>query len=211
MNMNMKKNYKSYRLHKRFIPDVMRSMDPDKISEISSYYILLRSCSVFEDINDDQIKWVVSKITNTEINDIYDKLLKLGLTNQEIVFRLKRIKYIKNNNDEYKFEPTSILTDIGLMVKDSINIPYFEIKRIREEGIYKGERDPKKIEKIKQMEWILSNVKWKGRDGHINRGTLRPEEASKIIHINPATIRNMLKEYYKDKPIYPEFNKIEEI
>lgn len=211
MNMNIERNSKSYRLHKRFIPDVLRNMDPDKISEISSYYILLRSCSVFENIKDKEIKWVIDRILNTEINDIYGKLLKLGLTNQEIVFRLKRIKYIKNNEDEYKFEPTSILSDIGLMVKDSINIPYLEVKRIREEGVYKGERNPKKIKKMEQMEWILSNVKWKGRDGHINNGNLKPEEASKIININPATIRNMLKEYYKNKPVYPKFEKIEEI
>ncbi len=200
-----------YSTHKRFIADVVRYTDPEVVSEASSHYILLRSCSALSDVQDEQIAWVVGKICNPDLNQIYQYLNRdiKGLSNQEIIFRIKRVKYIVNNADGLRFKPTSVLSDIGQMFKDMITIPYMEVRKMvesseRTEQNVNGIKESKQRKKNREnLEWILKNVSWKGRDGHSNEGSMDANEASKVLGISPLRIRVILKDYYKGKPLEP--------
>ena len=193
-----------YSTHKRFISDVVRYTDPDIISEVSSQYILLKSCSVLSDIPNEQIAWIANKISNSDLSEIYQYLHKdgRGLSNQEIIFRIKRVKYIVNNKDGLTFRPTYVLSNIGQMFKDSIVIPYSEVRKMTElSGEQKVKEESKQTNKTKEnLEWILKNVSWKGRDGHSNEGTMDANEASEKLGISALRIRVILKDYYKGKP-----------
>jgi hypothetical protein len=194
-----------YSTHKRFVSDVVRYTDPDIVSEISSHYILLRSCSVLSDIPDEQIAWVAGRISNPDLSEVYQYLHRdgKGLSNQEIIFRIKRVKYIVNSEDGLRFRPTYVLSDIGQMFKNMITIPYSEVRKMVEESSEKA-KESKQYSKSKgNLEWILKNVSWKGRDGHYNEGTMDANEASEALGISALRIRVILKDYYKDKPLPP--------
>lgn len=197
-----------YSTHKRFVGDVVRYTDPDIVSEISSHYILLRSCSVLSDIPDEQIAWVAGRISNPDLSEVYHYLHRdgKGLSNQEIIFRIKRVKYIVNSEDGLRFRPTYILSDIGQMFKNMITIPYSEVRKMVESSEQKNMKEEKTGRKNKMkenLEWILKNVSWKGRDGHYNEGTMDANEASKALGISALRIRAILRDYYKDKPLPP--------
>ena len=194
-----------YSTHKRFVSDVVRYTDPDIVSEISSHYILLRSCSVLSDIPDEQIAWVAGRISNPDLSEVYQYLHRdgKGLSNQEIIFRIMRVKYIVNSEDGLRFRPTYVLSDIGQMFKNMITIPYSEVRKMVEESSEKA-KESKQYSKSKgNLEWILKNVSWKGRDGHYNEGTMDANEASEALGISALRIRVILKDYYKDKPLPP--------
>ena len=197
---------RSYSTHKRFIADVVRSTDPEIVSEASSHFISLRSCSVLKNIKDEQISWVVSKIVDTNLVDVYKNLYNngTGLTYHQIVARIKRVKYIEHKNGDMKFLPTSVLSELATIFKSEITIPFIEVKRMTE-------TEPSEIEKIdvidvhkkkeEQLTWILENVSWKGRDGHINKGKMSAADAEKILHITALRIRGIIRDYYKSKPL----------
>jgi len=203
---------RSYSTHKRFIADVVRSTDPEIVSEASSHFISLRSCSVLKNIKDEQISWVVSKIVNTNLVDVYKNLYNngTGLTYHQIVARIKRVKYIEHKNGDMKFLPTSVLSELATIFKSEITIPFIEVKRMTE-------TEPSETEKInvidvtniidvnkkkeEQLTWILENVSWKGRDGHMNKGKMSAADAEKILHITALRIRGIIRDYYKSKPL----------
>lgn len=194
-----------YSTHKRFVSDVVRYTDPDIVSEFSSHYVLLRSCSVLSDIPDEQIAWVSSRISNDDLSSVYRCLHRdgMGLSNQEIIFRVKRVKFIVSRKDGLSFNPTSVLSNIGQMFKNTITIPISEVRKMVESSEQKvKEEKTGRSNKVKEnMEWILKNVSWKGRDGHVNKGTMDANEASKKLGISALRIRVMLKDYYKGKPL----------
>ena len=174
------------------------------VSEASSYFILLRSCSAMEDVSDEQISWVVDKIVNTNLSNIYSRLYDdIGLSTQEITFRIKRVKYIVNKNDDLKFKFPNILSEIGATFKNTIVIPYIEVKRMtKEDEIEKVEKVEKekvaRKEKTEQtLKWILENVSWKSRDGVENKGKMSASQASKELNLSAMRIRGMLRNYYK--------------
>lgn len=206
---------RQYSTHKRFISDVVRYTNPEMVAEASSYFILLRSCSVMKDITHDQIAWVVSKIVDMDISNIYRQLYKdgSGLTTQEITFRIKRIKYIaKNSNDDLEFKFPNVLSEIGTTFKNTIVIPYIEVKRMTEEKVEKKPEEEKQERKQKTQEtlnWVLENVKWKGRDGTVNNGTMSASQASKEIGLSPMRIRGILRDYYAKNPVKSDESKSE--
>lgn len=195
---------RQYSTHKRFIKDIVRFTDPEMVSEASSYFILLRSCSAMEDVSDEQISWVVDKIVNTNLSNIYSRLYDdIGLSTQEITFRIKRVKYIVNKNDDLKFKFPNVLSEIAETFKNTIVIPYIEVKRMTEDnGIEKVEKVEKekvaRKEKTEQtLKWILENVSWKSRDGVENKGKMSASQASKELNLSAMRIRGMLRNYYK--------------
>ena len=195
---------RQYSTHKRFIKDIVRFTDPEMVSEASSYFILLRSCSAMEDVSDEQISWVVDKIVNTNLSNIYSRLYDdIGLSTQEITFRIKRVKYIVNKNDDLKFKFPNVLSEIAETFKNTIVIPYIEVKRMtKEDEIEKVEKVEKekvaRKEKTEQtLKWILENVSWKSRDGVENKGKMSASQASKELNLSAMRIRGMLRNYYK--------------
>ena len=195
---------RQYSTHKRFIKDIVRFTDPEMVSEASSYFILLRSCSAMEDVSDEQISWVVDKIVNTNLSNIYSRLYDdIGLSTQEITFRIKRVKYIVNKNDDLKFKFPNVLSEIAETFKNTIVIPYIEVKRMtKEDEIEKVEKVEKekvaRKEKTEQtLKWILENVSWKSRDGVENKGMMSASQASKELNLSAMRIRGMLRNYYK--------------
>lgn len=195
---------RQYSTHKRFIKDIVRFTDSEMVSEASSYFILLRSCSAMEDVSDEQISWVVDKIVNTNLSNIYSRLYDdIGLSTQEITFRIKRVKYIVNKNDDLKFKFPNVLSEIAETFKNTIVIPYIEVKRMtKEDEIEKVEKVEKekvaRKEKTEQtLKWILENVSWKSRDGVENKGKMSASQASKELNLSAMRIRGMLRNYYK--------------
>ncbi len=194
----------NYATHKRFVNDVVRYTDVDKISEASSYFILLRSCSAMKDIDDGSIEWVVNKIVNLDLTDIYTKLYNdgQGLTNQEIVFRIKRIKYLKREDDIYRFKFPQKITDIGNAIENTVNIRIMNVKLINPNKPKKDDITSNMSRKEKHdyyEKWIVENVRWKGRNGIKNEGKMSARTASMKINLSPPRIRKFLRDYYGSK------------
>ena len=197
----MKSNYAR---HKRFLYDVVRATDPDVVSDIVSHFIPLRSSPTLSSLSDEQIFNVVSKITNTDLQEIYPFLHKegMGLTDHQIIFRIKRVKYIKADKDSMKYNLTPVLSELGTTFKNSIVIQNIEVRKLSDENKKTaGEQKVSAEEQEKTKNWILENVDWTGRDGHYNEGKMTAQEAEAQIGMSALRIRAVLRDYYKDKPI----------
>jgi len=200
----------NYARHKRFINDVSRAVDIDLISNIVSYYLPLRASTVMQNLPDEKILNCVQMITKTDLSDIYKTLYNdgLGLSNHEIVFRIKRIKYIKTKNDTLTYSLTEPIKELGRNIGTTF-INHLDIENLKvikttenEEKVEKRQR----VDKEKVLNFALENVNWKGRDGHVNKGTMGAPEAVKElakqgIKISALRIRGILREYYQDKPL----------
>lgn len=193
-----------YARHKKFIMDVLRAVDVNKISDIVSYYLPLRASSVLEDLDDEKILNAVKMITNTELNEVYPALYKSGkLTDHEIIFRIKRVKYVKAINESMDFVPTPTITELGKSIGTN-NIKHLDIENIKIVRI--NEEKKRKIDENAVLDYALKNIKWKGRDGHVNKGIISPEKAvkelsEKGIKVSASNIRCILRNYYKDQPL----------
>lgn len=199
----MKSNYAR---HKRFLHDVVRAVDPDAISEIASHFIPLRASPTLDFLSDVQIFDVVSRITKTNFQDVYEFLRKAdntGLTDHQIIFRIKRVKYLRYDEKEnLKFALTPILSDLGTTFKNSIVIQNIEVRKMSDtKNKTEAETKTSAEEKEKVQKWILENVDWDGRDGHYNKGKMTAQEAEAQIGMSALRIRAVLRDFYKDKPV----------
>lgn len=207
-----------YARHKKFIMDVLRAVDTDKISDIVSYYIPFRASKTMKDLSDDKILNAVKMITKTELDEIYPTLYRKGsgLSDHEIIFRIKRVKYVKAMNESIDFVLTPPIINLAKDT-DTTFINHLDIENLRVVKMENtNEEKPKrqKLDREKVLNFALENVKWHGRDGHTNNGTMRPEDARKAlaeqgIHLQAFQIREILRDYYKDKPL-PENSEAEE-
>ena len=107
----------NYALHKRFIKDVYRIVGRDEnLEKVISYavnYLSLRQIHSDEISNQDLIE-VARKISfvDFELPEIYKEMIK-DLSNQEFIFRIKRIKYLKNTKNSIAIVSSPLLRKIG--------------------------------------------------------------------------------------------------
>ena len=107
----------SYALHKKFIKDIDRLMkreeNLEKVVIYAINYLSLRQVHSDEISNYDLME-VARKISfvDLELLDVYREMLK-ELSNHEFVFRVKRVKYIKNTKDSIMIVSSPLLKRIG--------------------------------------------------------------------------------------------------
>lgn len=205
----------NYARHKKFVKDVVRAVDPDEISEIVAHFVPLRASSYMQDLSDEQILNVVKMITKTDLDEVYPFLYKdgLGLSDHQIIFRIKRVKYIKTEKDSMSFNITHPISELGRSIGttfiNTLDIMNMKVRKMPEQDVEKIE-EKEKIDMQKVLDFALKNVKWTGRDGHFNEGPMTAQEAESVlekefgIKMSALKIRGVLRNYYKDKPIPPK-------
>ena len=108
---------RQYARHRRFVKDVERMMkneeNMEKLIVFASNYISLRQIHSDEISNRDIVE-IVKKVSfvDFELLDLYRTLLN-DLSNQEFIFRIKRVKYIENTKDSVAIVSSPLLEKIG--------------------------------------------------------------------------------------------------
>ena len=108
---------RQYARHRRFVKDVERMMkneeNMEKMIVFASNYISMRQIHSDEISNRDILE-VVKKVSfvDFELLDLYRTLLK-DLSNQEFIFRIKRVKYIENTKDSVAIVSSPLLEKVG--------------------------------------------------------------------------------------------------
>jgi len=149
---------RQYARHRRFVADVNRFITHnedtlEKVMDFSVNYMALRMVHPPE-VTDDQVAYAVRKCSGEDydIPELYRNLIE-ELTGQEIIFRIKRIKYVKNSKDsisvvvsplmknlgEYMQMNTLTLKRKGVTVKLNTNCLLYDYDQ--QQGLHKG-KDP---------------------------------------------------------------------
>lgn len=130
---------REYAIHKRFISDVDRIVNTkewlkdengnilkdengkkfytqenlEKVMIFAMQYLALRQVHS-DEISNEEIAYVVRKInfTEYEIPEIYRTMVE-ELTNREFIFRIRRIKYIRNTNDSVLIVTSPLMEKLG--------------------------------------------------------------------------------------------------
>lgn len=106
-----------YALHKRFIKDVDKVMRKDEnLEKVMIYainYLSLRQVHS-DEISNRDIMEVARKVSfvDLELIDLYREMIQ-DLTNQEFIFRIKRVKYVRNTKDSIAIVSSPLLKRIG--------------------------------------------------------------------------------------------------
>lgn len=205
---------REYSIHKRFVFDVERAVImEDVIPDFSAVFISLRESPSLSSINDDSIVLLTKEILGmnsdepVDVSWIYPKLLE-SLTNQQLIFRIKRVKYLKVGKNSVDFVP-HLLVNLGKqMFKNNLIIDDRRLRKMpdkdKKSELSEAEKAEKEKTAQKVKDWILENVTWKSRTGKENKGNMTAAEAeSKIeadlgIKMSALRIRAVLREAYKD-------------
>jgi hypothetical protein len=85
----------------------------EKVMIFAMQYLALRQVHS-DEISNDEIAHVVGRInfTEYEIPEIYRTMVE-ELTNREFIFRIKRIKYVKNTNDSVMIVTSPLMAKLG--------------------------------------------------------------------------------------------------
>ena len=192
----MKQNYA---LHKRFLSDVDKIINrDDNIEKIMVYamnYLSLRQIHSDEISNRDLIE-VTRKVsfTDYEVPDIYREMIE-ELTSQEFVFRIKRVKYIKNTRDSIAIISSPLLMKVGKYLMNSeISSDALPVDEEPENKEYTDEtKYEDQTETLHEEETITENT-----DNTDNKESINKSESSENKEPSvPSDISN-LKEIWHD-------------
>ena len=118
---------RQYSVHKRFVGDVDRFMNRDEnIDKMMTFvinYLSLRQVHS-DEISNDEIMYVLRKTTfeDLDVPELYKELMD-ELTNQQFIFRIKRVKYIKNTRDSVSIVSSPLIEEIGnKLMMESISV-----------------------------------------------------------------------------------------
>ena len=118
---------RQYSVHKRFVGDVDRFMNRDEnIDKMMTFvinYLSLRQVHS-DEISNDEIMYVLRKTTfeDLDVPELYKELMD-ELTNQQFIFRIKRVKYIKNTQDSVSIVSSPLIEAIGnKLMMESISV-----------------------------------------------------------------------------------------
>lgn len=94
---------RSYSTHKRFIPYVEKIIDTDKLVVQLCDYMVLKSLGATDEI--------ANKIVDIDMTYVYNRLMDgyMMLSTKETFFRLKRVKYFKQQGDKLTFSSPMLL------------------------------------------------------------------------------------------------------
>lgn len=118
---------RQYSTHKRFVSDVDRFMNRgnnlDKMMTFVINYLSLRQVHS-DEISNDEIMYAVKKVTfaDMDIPELYENLMD-ELTNQQFIFRIRRVKYIKNTQDSIMIVSSPLIESMGNeLMMESISV-----------------------------------------------------------------------------------------
>ena len=118
---------RQYSTHKRFVGDVDRFMNRDEnIDKMMTFVINYPSLRQVhsDEISNDEIMYVLRKTTfeDLDVPELYKELMD-ELTNQQFIFRIKRVKYIRNTQDSVSIVSSPLIEAIGNnLMMESISV-----------------------------------------------------------------------------------------
>ena len=214
----------SYALHKRFIKDVDRIVRRDenleKVIVYAINYLSLRQVHSDEISNQDLME-VARKVSfvDLELPDIYREMIQ-DLTNQEFIFRIKRVKYVKNTKDTVAIVSSPLLKRIGkelmsttitssvALMDDSIEPSETHVPSEESNENPAGNENFDTLEYLNQiwdesglrLKWLLRNMKYTNRKyGYSQENGYTPEEISVATGKSELTIKHYVRRYLAEK------------
>ena len=219
----------NYALHKRFIKDVDRIVGRDEnLEKVIIYainYLSLRQVHSDEISNHDLME-VARKVSfiDLDLPDLYREMIK-DLTNQEFIFRIKRVKYVRNTRDTVAIVSSPLLKRIG---KELMSTTITSSVALMDDGIEPSETqvssdaNPSEessgnpavnenfdtLEYLNQiwddsdlrLKWLLRNMKYTNRKyGYSQENGYTPEEISEATGRNVLTVKHYVREYLRTK------------
>lgn len=219
----------SYALHKRFIKDVDRIVRRDenleKVIVYAINYLSLRQVHSDEISNHDLME-VARKVSfiDLELPDIYREMIQ-DLTNQEFIFRIKRVKYIKNTRDTIALVSSPLLRKVGkelmsttitstvALMDDGTEPTEDLIPEVKadEDSVSSDTTENENFDTIEylneiwddtdlRLKWLLRNMKYTNRKyGYSQENGYTPEEISVATGKSELTIKHYVRRYLAEK------------
>ena len=219
----------NYALHKRFVKDVDRIVGRDEnLEKVIIYainYLSLRQVHSDEISNHDLME-VARKVSfiDLDLPDLYREMIK-DLTNQEFIFRIKRVKYVKNTKDTVAIVSSPLLKRIGkelmsttitssvALMDDSIEPSDTQVSseaNPSEENNENpaGNENFNTLEYLNQiwddsglrLKWLLRNMKYTNRKyGYSQENGYTPEEIAVATGRNVLTVKHYVRKYLREK------------
>ena len=220
----------NYALHKRFIKDVDRIVGRDEnLEKVISYavnYLSLRQIHSDEISNQDLIE-VARKISfvDFELPEIYKEMIK-DLSNQEFIFRIKRIKYLKNTKNSIAIVSSPLLRKIGkelmsttitsniALMDDGTDHAEDSVHEKITEGVGSGDQvESQNFDTMEylveiwddsdqRLKWLLKNMKYASTKHNYSQDHgYTPEEISSVIGKNVLTVKHYVRKYLRENSI----------
>ena len=201
---------RQYARHKLFVRKVEKMLDEDKVAMIACDYIALSSLPL---IPKEKLEYVVLSVIHDDVNfnEIYPELLK-SLSKQEIIFRLRRVKYLVCEED-IRFRFTDPIVETAKIISEMPDPPVRMDEKHDHPSIADSLTDSEGSERIKLVQmkrketkrvtpemrkWIMENVRMKSCGIQYN-GKYSSTEAGKLLGITPRMVRMVVQQETRAK------------
>ena len=215
-----------YALHKRFVADVDRIMRKDEnLEKVIIYainYLSLRQVHSDEISNQDLME-VAKKVsfTSLDLPELYREMIQ-DLTNQEFIFRIKRVKYVRNTKDSISIVSSPLMRRIGRELMSTTISSKVALMDSMEAAESQAKPDDEKesneminenfdtLEYLNQiwddadlrLKWLLRNMKYNNKKyGYSQENGYTPEEIAGSTGRNVLTIKHYVRRYLAEKQI----------
>ena len=213
-----------YALHKRFVADVDRIMRKDEnLEKVIIYainYLSLRQVHSDEISNQDLME-VAKKVsfTSLDLPELYREMIQ-DLTNQEFIFRIKRVKYVRNTKDSISIVSSPLMRRIGRELMSTTISSKVALMDSMEAAESQAKPDDEKesneminenfdtLEYLNQiwddadlrLKWLLRNMKYNNKKyGYSQENGYTPEEISVATGKSELTIKHYVRRYLVEK------------
>ena len=214
----------NYALHKRFIKDVDRIVGRDEnLEKVIIYainYLSLRQVHSDEISNHDLME-VARKVSfiDLDLPDLYREMIK-DLTNQEFIFRIKRVKYVRNTKDSISIVSSPLMRRIGRELMSTTISSKVALMDSMEAAESQAKPDDEKesneminenfdtLEYLNQiwddadlrLKWLLRNMKYNNKKyGYSQENGYTPEEIAGSTGRNVLTIKHYVRRHLAEK------------
>ena len=213
-----------YALHKRFVADVDRIVRRDEnLEKVIIYainYLSLRQVHSDEISNQDLME-VAKKVsfTSLDLPELYREMIQ-DLTNQEFIFRIKRVKYVKNTKDSISIVSSPLMRRIGRELMSTTISSKVALMDSMETAESQAKPDDEKesneminenfdtLEYLNQiwddtdlrLKWLLRNMKYNNKKyGYSQENGYTPEEIAGSTGRNVLTIKHYVRRHLAGK------------
>ena len=213
-----------YALHKRFVADVDRIVRRDEnLEKVIIYainYLSLRQVHSDEISNQDLME-VAKKVsfTSLDLPELYREMIQ-DLTNQEFIFRIKRVKYVRNTRDSISIVSSPLMKRIGRELMSTTISSKVALMDSMEATESHAKPDDEKesneminenfdtLEYLNQiwddtdlrLKWLLRNMKYNNKKyGYSQENGYTPEEIAGSTGRNVLTIKHYVRRHLAEK------------